>query len=68
MADYYGYCRDDWMSLLLNPFGTIDAILSLLGLDFYRDAIEDIPDDGPDRGKTYKDSTTQEWKRTKNRR
>ena len=39
------------MSLLLNPFGTIDAILSLLGLDFYRDAIEDIDDaDGPDRG------------------
>ena len=39
------------MSLLLNPFGTIDAILSLLGLDFYRDALEEIPDDGPDRGK-----------------
>ena len=43
------------MSLLLNPFGTIDAILTLLGLDFYRDAIEDvIPDDGPDRGKPTK--------------
>ena len=40
------------MSLLLNPFGTIDAILSLLGLDFYREAAEVIDDaDGPDRGK-----------------
>ena len=40
------------MSLLLNPFGTIDAILSLLGLDFYREAADVIDDpDGPDRRK-----------------
>ena len=44
------------MSLLLNPFGTIDAILSLLGLDFYREAA-DVIDDGPDRGRQRGSST-----------
>lgn len=40
------------MAALLNPFGTMDAILSLLGLDFYRDktagALQDAYIDGPD--------------------
>ena len=43
------------LGFLLNPFGTMDAILSLLGLDFYRDktarvadALDDVYIDGPD--------------------
>ena len=44
------------MAALLNPFGMMDAILSLLGLDFYRnkagniagDILEDAYIDGPD--------------------
>ena len=43
------------LGALLNPFGTMDAILSLLGLDFYRDktarvadALDDVYIDGPD--------------------
>ena len=43
------------MAALLNPFGMMDAILSLLGLDFYRDktarvadALDDVYIDGPD--------------------
>ena len=43
------------LSALLNPFGTMDAILTLLGLDFYRDktarvadALDDAYIDGPD--------------------
>lgn len=45
------------MSLLLNPFGTIDAILSLLGLDFYREAA-DVIDDGPDNRGRQRGSST----------
>ena len=44
------------MAALLNPFGMMDAILSLLGLDFYRnkaanvaaDVLDDVYIDGPD--------------------
>ena len=30
------------MAALLNPFGMMDAILSLLGLDFYRNKLETL--------------------------
>ena len=58
------------MALLLNPFGTMDAILSLLGLDFYRDktarvadALDDVYIDGPDGQKRRyrKNPSTGKW-------
>ena len=58
------------MALLLNPFGTMDAILSLLGLDFYRDktarvadALDDVYIDGPDgqQRKYRKNKKTGRW-------
>ena len=38
------------LGALLNPFGLIDSILSLLGLDFYRDKTGE----GPDKTRTTK--------------
>ena len=58
------------LGFLLNPFGTMDAILSLLGLDFYRnkatrvaDALDDVYIDGPDgQQRRYRKNTkTGKW-------
>ena len=59
------------LGFLLNPFGTMDAILSLLGLDFYRnkaanvaaDVLDDVYIDGPDgqQRKYRKNAKTGRW-------
>ena len=59
------------LGFLLNPFGTMDAILSLLGLDFYRnkaanvaaDVLDDVYIDGPDgqQRKYRKNPRTGRW-------
>ena len=59
------------LGALLNPFGMMDAILSLLGLDFYRnkaanvaaDVLDDVYIDGPDgqQRKYRKNPKTGRW-------
>ena len=59
------------LGALLNPFGMMDAILSLLGLDFYRnkaanvaaDVLDDVIIDGPDgqQKKYRKNPRTGRW-------
>ena len=52
------------LTVLLNPFGTMDAILSLLGMDFYRDKTQ--KDKG--RGKDNKGKTSLNKNKLKNTR
>ena len=40
------------LTVLLNPFGTMDAILSMLGMDFYRDRSQEGKGKGDGKGKT----------------
>ena len=52
------------LTVLLNPFGTMDAILSLLGMDFYRDKTQ--RDKG--KGKDNKGRTSPNKNKLKNKR
>ena len=40
------------LTVLLNPFGTMDAILSLLGLDFYRDRTDEMRNKNKGKNRT----------------
>jgi len=52
------------LTVLLNPFGTMDAILSLLGMDFYRDRTQE----GKNKGKDNKGRTSPNKNKLKNTR
>ena len=52
------------LTVLLNPFATMDAILSLLGMDFYRDRTQE----GKNKGKDNKGRTSPNKNKLKNRR
>ncbi len=49
------------LTVLLNPFGTMDAILSMLGMDFYRDKTKGK--DGPNKTKTTKTRVKNKFKK-----
>ena len=52
------------LTVLLNPFATMDAILSLLGMDFYRDRTQE----GKNKGKDNKGRTSPNKNKLKNTR
>ena len=52
------------LTVLLNPFGTMDAILSMLGMDFYRDRTQE----GKNKGKDNKGRTSPNKTKLKNTR
>lgn len=49
------------LTVLLNPFGTMDAILSMLGMDFYRDKTKGK--DGSNKTKTTKTRVKNKFKK-----
>ena len=52
------------LTVLLNPFATMDAILSMLGMDFYRDRTQE----GKNKGKDNKGRTSPNKTKLKNTR
>ena len=57
------------LTVLLNPFATMDAILSMLGMDFYRDRTQESKNKGKDnKGKTSPNKTKLKNTRINNRK
>ena len=51
-------------SFLLNPFGLMDAILSLLGWDWYRDKPQRGTNKGPNQGRNSRPGKNPRWTKT----
>tara|TARA_Y100001970_G_C14259297_1_gene878442 strand:- start:12668 stop:15850 length:3183 start_codon:yes stop_codon:yes gene_type:complete len=52
------------LGALLNPFGLMDAILSLLGWDWYRDKPQRGTNKGPNQGRHSRPGKTPKWTKT----